>query len=332
MRTAVIGQDFPESFGTFICTALERMGHESKLFRSPGSLIVFNRYVELATRLVLTNSRKALEAFERNMARRILEWEADLVISTDINLLPQTVRELKKAGIAVVAWCPDALVNFGRQLFYIAPYDRIFLKDPYVCRHAQEFGGLPVEYLPEACDPLVHRPVEPDEAARRAYGCDIIHYGNAYPSKVVFLERLAAQGYSLKLYGRGFPAWLSTPLSSVWQRKFLAGEEKAKALRAAKICLNPLHYGEIEGANARLFESSGCGAFQLVEWRRSMEELFEHGSEVVYYQSYSELLKLIEYWLPRDEERRAIGDAAARRAHRDHTYEKRLQRLLERTF
>ncbi len=332
MRVAVVGQEFPESFSTFIAAALVRMGHEARVFRSPASLIVFNRYIEVATRAVLANSPKAARAAETRMARKILDWEADLVVSTDINLWPETVAELKKGGVTVVAWCPDALVNFGRQFFYLAPYDVVFLKDPYVVRHAREFAALPVEYLPEACEPSVHRPVEPTDEERARFECDIIHYGNAYPSKVKALERLLGMGYSMKLYGRNFPSWIRSPARSVWDTEFLEGSTKAAALRAARITLNMLHYGEIEGANARLFEAAGCGAFQLVEWRRSMDDLFEHGKEVVYFQSFSELRRSIEYWLPREDERRAIGDAASRRAHAEHTYEKRLERLLERSL
>lgn len=332
MRVAVVGQDFPESFSTFTTAALQRMGHESRVFRSPASLIVHNRYVELATRAVLHNSGSATRLAERLMARKVVDWEPDLVISNDMNLWPQTVVELKKSGAPVVAWCPDALVNFARQFFYMAPYDVIFLKDPYVVRHAGEFAALPVEYLPEACDPTVHRPVEPDADERARFDCDLIHYGNAYPSKVRMFERILASGYDLKAYGLGYPSWLRSPIESVWSREYLAGRTKAAAVRTAKISLNTLHYGEIEGANARLFESAGCGAFQLVEWRRSMDELFEHGKEVVYYQSFSELKKLIDHWLEREDERRAVGDAASRRAHADHTYEHRLERLLERSL
>ncbi len=332
MRVAVVGQDFPESFSTFIAAALERMGHQAKVFRSPASLIIFNRYIEVATRAVFSFSSSAARSAERYMARRILDWAPDLVISNDINLWPETVVELKKNGPVVVAWCPDALVNFGRQFFYMAPYDVIFLKDPYVVRHAREFASLPVEYLPEACDPTVHRPVEPTEEERVRFDCDIIHYGNAYPSKVRMLERLVASGYQIKAFGRGYPSWLRSPVKAIWSGEYLSGRTKAAALRTAKISLNALHYGEIESANARLFESAGCGAFQLVEWRRSMDELFEHEKEVVYYQSFSELKKLIDHWLPLKEERRAIGNAAARRAHSEHTYEKRLSRLLERSL
>lgn len=332
VRIAVVGQDFPESFGSFIVGALRRMGHESRIFRSPATLIVFNRFLERATRLFLHNSIALRKRAEATLSNRILQWEPDLIVSTDIDLLPDTVRQLKSGGAGVVAWCPDALVNFGRQLFYLAPYDKVFLKDPYVVRHAQEFAALPVEYLPEACEPSVHRPLDPDPQDLEKFGCDILHYGNPYPSKVLFLERLAAEGHDIKAFGRHFPDWIASPVRRLWSCTYLAGDQKAKALRAAKICLNMLHYGEIEGANARLFEAAGCGAFQLVEWRRSMDELFEHGKEVIYYQSYSELQKLIEYWLPREDERRAIGEAASRRAHAEHTYEKRLERLLERVF
>jgi spore maturation protein CgeB len=135
--------------------------------------------------------------------------------------------------------------------------------------------------------------------------------------------------YDLKIWGKSYPPWLSSPLRAIYQDEYVAEEEKAKAFNAAKIVLNTMHYGEIEGVNCRLFEAAGCGAFQIADWKPSLPELFEPEREVVTFRTRRELKAKVDYYLARPAERREIADRAYARAHRDHTYEVRLERMFE---
>ncbi|MGH7968412.1 MAG: glycosyltransferase family protein, partial [Limisphaerales bacterium] len=108
---------------------------------------------------------------------------------------------------------------------------------------------------------------------------------------------------------------------------YVAEEEKAKAFNAAGIVLNTMHYGEIAGVNCRLFEAAGCGAFQVADWKPSLPELFETEREIVTFRTRRELKEKVDYYLARPEERREIAARACARAHRDHTYEKRLEKM-----
>lgn len=58
-------------------------------------------------------------------------------------------------------------------------------------------------------------------------------------------------------------------------------------------------------------------------------QLFEDGKELVSFRSMSDLKQKIDYWLPREAERRAIAEAGMRRAHAEHTYALRLGLLLD---
>jgi spore maturation protein CgeB len=105
--------------------------------------------------------------------------------------------------------------------------------------------------------------------------------------------------------------------------------DKVKAFRGASIVINNLHYGEIWGLNARAFEVAGAGAFQMVDWRPGLGQLFDDGKELVSFSSMSDLKQKIDYWLPRHDERHAIAQAGMQRAHAEHTYTLRLQLLLD---
>lgn len=76
----------------------------------------------------------------------------------------------------------------------------------------------------------------------------------------------------------------------------------------------------------RTFEIPGCGAFQLVD--KVDPSWFKIGKEVVVFRDLGDLKKKIRYYLRNERERQAIAQAGYKRAHREHTYEKRFKQLL----
>jgi spore maturation protein CgeB len=90
-----------------------------------------------------------------------------------------------------------------------------------------------------------------------------------------------------------------------------------------------MFYSEVEGVNCTLFEAAGCGAFQISDWKPSLPELFEPEREVVTFRTRQELKAKVDYYLAHPAERQEIADRAYARAHREHTYEKRLEKMLE---
>jgi spore maturation protein CgeB len=213
----------------------------------------------------------------------------------------------------------------GRQLMLLAPYDAIFVKDPYLVDRLRSVLDLPVTYLPEACNPRVHRPLATP-------GSDpyLVLAGNMYPSRIRLLERLLAAGIPLRLYGPGFPRWAGdTPLRQVHAGRLILNEEKARIFGSAAGVLNNLHPGEIHSVNARLFEAAGSGAAVLTEFRPTLPDLFDDGHEVLAFHDFDELVRLATRLLSEGGLSEKLGDAARRRAHADHTYEKRLEVMLQ---
>ena len=75
--------------------------------------------------------------------------------------------------------------------------------------------------------------------------------------------------------------------------------------------------------NPRTFELAACGAFQLVDRRTPLADVFED-DEVVAFGSVAELRSLSEHYLRHPEEREAIAARACARAVAAHTYEHRV--------
>ena len=60
-----------------------------------------------------------------------------------------------------------------------------------------------------------------------------------------------------------------------------------------------------------------------------MQHFFEPWREVTVFDSRKELVEQVWYYLAHAEERRELADRGYQRAHREHTYQARLCRLLE---
>jgi spore maturation protein CgeB len=325
MRIEIIGPAGPDSFAANIIDALLAMGHAPVALGS-SSRSIGGPYTSAVT-MTIRNALPALdERVQLRIARAALHAECEIVINLEQQLMPGVVRQLRRNGIKVAMWFPDALVNMGRQLMLLAPYDVVFVKEPHLVDRLRAVLDLPLCYLPQACNPRWHRPLT-------APGTEpyLVIAGNMYPSRILLLERLLASGIPLRLYGAGFPRWArETPLSEVHAGRPVFGEEKARVFRSAAAVLNTMHPGEISGVNVRLFEAAGCGAAVLTEFRPTLPDLFAVGDEVLAFHDFDELIDQATRLLSEDGLSAKLGDAAALRAHESHTYERRLPIILER--
>ncbi|MEX2553232.1 MAG: glycosyltransferase, partial [Actinomycetota bacterium] len=256
------------------------------------------------------------------------EFDPEVVISTDGYLRPEDLRRWRAATNATWAlWYPDALSNLGAQDALVAPYDWLFFKDPHLVHRLTTMTSLAVHFLPEACNPKRHRPYEFSTARERAeYTCDVALFGNLYAYRVRVLEQLD-RNLDLRLYGSRVRN--AEPPEGTFTGRYVVGREKGLALRGARVLLNTLHYGEIESMNARLFEAAGCCAFIVTEWRPGLAKFFEDGREVISFRTVAELksvLRDVLAWPALERER--VAEAARTRAHREHTYERRLDVML----
>jgi spore maturation protein CgeB len=82
-----------------------------------------------------------------------------------------------------------------------------------------------------------------------------------------------------------------------------------------------MHYTESDGANCTLFETAGCGGFQIADLKPMSPSLFEPEREVVTFQTRADLKEKVDFYLAHPQDRLAIAERAYNRAQKDHTYE-----------
>jgi spore maturation protein CgeB len=324
VQIGVVGPVGLDRFAENVGDALVRMGHGVTAL-GPARV---GHQSQFTTRLTAV-ARQALprldERAQGRIVRSALAARCEVVVNLDARLMPGAVARLRRAGVRVAFWFPDAMLNLGRQLMLLAPYDALFFKEPHLVERLRANLDLPVYYLPEACNPRWHRPLAP--AGAEPY---LVIAGNMYPSRIRLLERLIAKGIPLKLYGGAIPRWVGeSSVRGVHTGRCIFSEEKARVFRSAAGVLNNLHPAEVNGVNARLFEAAGSGAAVLTEFRPTVPELFDIGNEVLAFHDFDELVDQATRLLNETGLTVRLGDAAARRAHRDHTYDLRLATILE---
>jgi spore maturation protein CgeB len=328
MKILVAGPQFPDSFARNIVVTLERMGHQATKVRG-----VRTRHHgrKLATAF-WAYLPKAIPSLEKKLFREVVQKAAsmqpDLVLVTYGSMPPRVVSDLKRVCAArIICWFTDPASNLYRYYLLASDFDFVFLKEPFLVRVARDKLGLNAFYLPECCNPVWHRPIALNAGDRKKYGCDLAAQGSLHYYRARMLETFA--DYELKIWGRNCPAWLDSPVKNRYPNRFIAEGEKAKAFGSAKIVVNTLQCAEIEGVNCTLFEAAGCGAFQIADWKPALPGLFEPEREIVTFRTRRELKEKADYYLAHPGERREIAARACARAHRDHTYEKRLQKMFE---
>jgi len=119
-------------------------------------------------------------------------------------------------------------------------------------------------------------------------------------------------------------------MNSSYRRTYLNETNKAEKFESALACLNT--FSPLEAAsslNCRIFEVCGSGGLLLTESRTAINRCFEPGSEYLDFNSMEECIEKIGFIQDNPGQADNIRKQAADRAHRDHTYEKRLEVIVD---
>lgn len=217
----------------------------------------------------------------------------------------------------------------------IAPYYDHFLtiqKEPFLTE-LRTAGAREVHYLPTGCNPLVQRPMERGEITNPAHLSDICFVGSPYPNRVALFK--AVPELDIALWG---PGWSDFPELTKWARggSMVNSRDEASIINGAKIAIN-VHSSLENGSmihrsdflNPRVFTIAACGTFQIVDDQDNLREVFEPGEEIATYRDVDSFVSGVKYYLHSPEKRRRMARKALNRALNDHTYGKRIERILK---
>ena len=156
---------------------------------------------------------------------------------------------------------------------------------------------------------------------------NVVVAGNFYGYRQFLVRELLQRGVKLAFYGGRLPRWVYPEIRRMHAGRYIVREEKSRVFGEAMACLNSTQIIEGNSLNCRAFEVAGAGGLQLMEYKPIISECFEPGKEILMFDSLDELMGHIERARRFPGETKKIREAAARRAHAEHTYKHRLERI-----
>lgn len=323
--------------GRYCAKALSGMGHAVRIFDAPAFHSAFTglKNLELPPSALGPLENSFLQVLNQAIWAQVEHFEPAFVLApAQAPLNRITLQKLRKAGVRTAMWFVEDWQVFDYWQTYAPLYDvfAVIQKDPFQEKLAA-VGQPHAPYLPLAALPEFHRPLALSAEEEREYGADIGFLGAGYPNRRLAFRPLA--GRNFKIWGSDWEG--ESVLAPCIQRQGqrIGEEESVKIYNASRINLN-LHsslktetlvsHGDF--VNPRTFELAGMGAFQLVDRRRLLPELFAE-DELACFDSEAELYEKIDYFLSHPDERAQYCQRARERVLAEHTYAQRMQRLLD---
>lgn len=323
--------------GRFCVQALRGLGHLTDVFEAPD----FHAAYTALNNLNLTTDRHEyiqnsfLQVLSQAVLAKVETFEPDLVLAlAQAPLSHQALKRLRRDKVATAMWFVEDFRLFTYWQSYAPFYDlfAVIQKTPFL----EQLAGMGVPnalYLPLAAQPDFHRPLELSAGEKRLFGSDLSFMGAGYPNRRLAFRELAHRDF--RIWGT---EWEDDPvLAPLVQRSGarVSSEDCVRIFNASSINLNlhsSVHVQDLvshgDFVNPRTFEIAACGAFQLVDERSLLPELFAP-DELATFGNMADLKEKIDFFLERPQERAAMAQRARIRAVREHTYAARMSTLLE---
>lgn len=303
-RCLIVAPAFAEwDLGCYLQKLLVRRGIECRAFAYAG----FAGSAELNARLL----------------RTAVAYGPDVVFGLNMGpVATGTVKALRERGALVVLWyvdCFDGQVppTIGA-LFGVV--DVFLTTAAGMLPHYRRLGSTPAYWVYEGVYLPAYPPLELPAAQAKTYGSQVAFIGNLFQPPVpdpelafrrYHLFAKVCERYHLKIWGRqGVPdaeaKWPFPKCPLIAWPAFHG--EVVKICRAADIILgiNTINTVERYFSN-RTFLTLASGGFHLTHYVPGLETMFENHRHLAWYRSDEECLELIDHYLPREQERRAIA-------------------------
>ena len=338
LHIAVIGPIYGGSLpiARYVVRALESLGHRVSWIDHSVHHAGYQSLESLRDpQLRLTMQSRLGETLGVISLAHIAEDPPDLVLALSQAPLSLAVLEqFRRKKVLTAMWFVE---NFRHLTYWqqvATGYDFWFVMQKEPCIGAlKQAGAKHVAYLPLAADPSVHKPLALSAQEQEEFGSDVSFLGAGYPNRRILLQALLHQDWSFKLWGNEWeqPGPLSVALQRGGAR--IDTETSVKIFNATAVNIN-IHSFTQQGfdpngdsVNPRTFELAASGAFQLLDHRTLLAELFDT-SMVGILRHPDELVSHVHRYLHEPDGRAAMAEHARQHVLQHHTYVHRMQSLL----
>ncbi len=291
--------------------ALRRLGHE---------ILFFDNWDRTRYRSFADLNQALLETVEQH--------RPDVVLAVQIHfeIWLETWQILRDSGIAAtINWATDDSWRYSQFSRFVAPHLHAFATTyPSMLARYHQDGIHNVVLTQWAANASLQPPLP---AAQCQFPVSFV--GTAHGNRRRSIAALRERGIEVACFGHG------------WPNGPVAADEIPRIMRQSVISLNfansVLAWDGIGGirprrmnqVKARTFEVPGDGGFLLTEWAEGLERYYNPGDEIAVFHNLDELADQIRYYLAHPDERDAIARGGYQRTCSEHTYDRRMNQVLD---
>jgi spore maturation protein CgeB len=295
--------------------------------------------------------KEGLDRIDEKLMKSVKEEKPELVFFVGIgSMKKETVKGITaKSGAMTLVWFGDDHWQFHKLSKHWAPlFHWVATTDPEAVPKYRKIGYKNVILSQWAFNnfdgAFLNLP--------KVY--DVTFVGAAHGNRKNLIKEIEKENIDIKCWGSGWPAGRVSReemLKIFSQSKINLNFTKSSGVLWKELALIFLHrnYDRSIGINnpkywldnlrslppsiwskqikGRNFEIPGLGSFFLTEYVNHLEDYYEIGKEIDCFYNFRELVEKIKYYLEHNEEREKIAKSGYERTLRDHTYEKRFNKI-----
>lgn len=207
-------------------------------------------------------------------------------------------------------------------------YDYLFVFDTFYIDAMIRQGAKNVQYLPLATNPNRYKEIVTTSQEKNHYDYDVCFIGMPSANRVEAFESL--KDYKLGVFGDYWVEYFVRRRKKVpsYYRGKASGDTVNKIYFSSKIALNINQDQSREGLNTRTFDILACGAFEIVDYKKNIENHFKIDEEIVTYKSLDELNAKVKYYLKNSSLRESIAMNGKKRVLSEHTWVHRMKHAI----
>lgn len=247
-------------------------------------------------------------------------------------ILPETLKEIKKEGIKLVNYNPDHpfirtfAANGGKNIEQCIPlYDLHFCYSRDLCHRIKSNYNIPAVHLPFGFElsEEIYNSIKTEPEVHK-----VTFIGNPDKERSRIVDLLASQGISIDVFGFGWDKYLVAN-EHIQIFNAINGREFWSTMRKYRINLNIFRPHNVNSHNMRTFEIPACGGIMLAPESQEHNDFFEKGKEIFTYRDDHDLIDKCKYILGLTVQEAEQIRINARNASitKDYSYKKNAERV-----
>ncbi len=233
---------------------------------------------------------------------------------------PDVLGKIAKSGAVIFNFCWDDKLYFqGRMLggrwtgpaAIASTVDLNLTNAPDSCVKYMAESGLAM-FWPEAAHHEMHKPYDVP------FEFDVSFVGGKYGWRPRFIQKLRKFGIKVTCFGNG------------WENGALSDEEMVKLYSLSRINIGfggVGHSRKLMCLKGRDFEVPMSGGLYLTQDNPELSLVYEVGKEILTYKNEKDCAEKVKWLLANPEEAAKVREAGRKRALRNHTWEKRFEKV-----